>query len=113
MSRPIDVLAVMDRAWVRLAHVVDDHAAKNNAAQAAGYEAAATDLHEARAAVAELADAAECVRPYLVRSDAALYRNAAYQSRAQALRYEADEIERKDAAIARFNAALAAVSGVA
>lgn len=66
-------------------------------------------VREARAAVTELVEAAKAVKPYFdgSHSEAAKCLNAGYMTRAQWLRNEADAIEAKDAAIARFAAALA------
>jgi hypothetical protein len=56
----------------------------------------------------ELLAAAKAVKPYLdgSHSEAARYRNAAFTTRAQLLREEADAIEAKDSAISRFAAAI-------
>lgn len=60
--------------------------------------------------VAELVESARAVNEYLGGfEDQMKYRSAVYRTRAQQLREEADAIERKEAAIARFREALRAM----
>jgi len=61
-SRPVDVLAVMERARIRLDAAADHHAHEGNESQAAGYVGVTREMVEARAAVAELVEAAKELR---------------------------------------------------
>lgn len=68
----------------------------------------AAELIAARAKLAEFIESARAVNEYL--GGFPMYRDAVYRSPAAALRKQADDLERKEAAIARFRSALLALN---